>query len=344
MTSLYDRNESLRTPSVGLPPALRTLLISESLPAHQAPGKLRRYEHLVAWCAQNAVQHNSYALHEAISDAGLLSRVIASFFAIPRLLRITRRGDHLWFLGLGEVHMLIIACVLAIFGRRATYDACDSWLLQQQARAAVPGARTFVPRAGAWLQGHSPHSLSISYISARDREADQTLLDRRESLIVRPDLPPTLTTLPAVPTGRVRRIVVALDLQSFHNSQGFDELLRAWQATSHVYPDVLLDIYGRNLPHIDDNNVRIRGWAESLADVYCGSTAVFVTNRLGSGVPNKLVEAIAARRPIILHRSLATLVQPGPWVFLYDDNLPETIADLLDLELEANETNYPRFA
>jgi hypothetical protein len=99
------------------------------------------------------------------------------------------------------------------------------------------------------------------------------------------------------------------------------------------YQDVQLELFGRGLPDVAEAGTTVRGWAPSISDVYRGDTAVFVTNRLESGVPNKLVEAVAARRPVLIHSSLHTLVEPHEWIVQWEDDLTEGLASLLDVPL-----------
>ncbi len=321
-----------------------TVLITECDPDRQAPGKRRRYEHVEAWLDSQSVAHENHAIRGSIGGDGLAKRTLMAARALPRLLRATRRHDRVWVLGLGEVHMLALAGVLSVSGRQVTYDACDSWSLQILARADADGARTFVPRIGAFIQRLVSHKLSVSYISDRDRRADVRLCGSRQTLVIGPVAPKELSAMEEL-SGNVRRVVAAVDMQSFHNASGFQELLSAWEGVVAKHPSALLEIFGLGLPPIDQANVRVRGWVDSLREVYEGNTAVFVTNQGGSGVPNKLVEAVAARRPVVVHESVADLVEPSAWRFVYaSGGLDETLDNLLSSKLVSDEFSGPHLA
>ncbi len=286
-------------------------------------------------------------LPETVRDAGLLRRFLGVLFRLPGVIRRTRRGDTLYFLGLGEVHLLVAAAIAALFARTVIYDACDSWVLQLAAReeAGAP-ARAFMPRAGAALQRIAPRRMAVSYISARDADADRAagISFRRAVQVIPPTLPQTLRNIPEVVRGRVNRIVAGVDLRSFHNLSGFEELREGWESVRAENPGVVLELFGLGLPDVEADGVIVRGWAPSLSELYVGNTAVFITNQGGSGVPNKLVEAVAARRPVIIHQRSMGLVEPGPWVFAYGTNLVEQLSNLLRLELVPDASNYPRLA
>ncbi|KAA9107797.1 glycosyltransferase [Microbacterium rhizomatis] len=334
---------------IGAPAAIsKVFLVVETSPSAQAPGKARRHAHIVAWLADRDQTTESLSLlPETVRNAGLIRRFLGVLLGLPGVIRHTRRGDTLYFLGLGEVHLLMAAAITAIFGRTVIYDACDSWVLQLAAREeAGAGARAFMSRAGAALQRIAPRRLAVSYISARDADADRAagILARRAVHVIPPMLPETLRNLPEVVRGRVDRIVAGVDMRSFHNLSGFEELREGWESIRAENPGVVLELFGLGLPEVIAEGVIVRGWAPSLSELYVGNTAVFITNQGGSGVPNKLVEAVAARRPVVIHHRSMGLVEPGPWVFPYETNLAEQLSNLLRLELEPDASNYPRLA
>lgn len=128
-------------------------------------------------------------------------------------------------------------------------------------------------------------------------------------------------------------MVVVADLSSSHNSGGLQSLLAAWERVYPLYPDLRLELFGVGLPEFAPPGAVVRGWAPSISDIYSGDTGVFVTNVLQSGVPNKLVEAIAAQRPVLMHVSLRRLVNPHPWVIEWEGDLEAGLRQLLDLSL-----------
>jgi glycosyltransferase involved in cell wall biosynthesis len=138
---------------------------------------------------------------------------------------------------------------------------------------------------------------------------------------VAPSIPVSLGAIDDLVGSPIERVVVAADYEGFHNSVGLQNLLEVWPVVHQTWPDVQLHLYGRGTPPpIHTEGVSIKGWAENLIDVYTGPTVVFIPNIDGSGVPNKLVEAVAARRPVIVHESLLGLLQPkSDWVFPYSN-------------------------
>lgn len=297
----------------------RVLLVTESDVRSQPPGKARRFGHVWAWGQARSIQMEAKPLRADLSGRGLALRVVSVLTSIPSIVRATGRGQKVWVLGLGEVHMLLVAMVLAALGRDVTFDACDSWHLQLSARAKTRGGRPYVARIGAVLQRKASLKLAVSYISERDVDADVSLNGNRSVVVVRPVAPPELSEVKPLVPGRISRLVAPVDLQSPHNIAGLRDLLRAWESIAQVLPAVQLEVFGRGVEGLQGTRVVSRGWAANLVDVYEGQTAVYVANREGSGVPNKLVEAAACGRPVIVHSSIAPLVHSGPRVFVYND-------------------------
>ena len=304
-------------------------IITEAAPEQQAPGKTRRYEHYIARLMSAQLSATTLPLL-VDSNASGVRRIAASFRASRSVFKRTRRDQALVVLGLGEVHMLLLAVFLVLAQRKVTYDACDSWKLQWYSRRAqMGGLRSFVPIVGGLVQWLAPRRLTVSYISRRDASADTIILGRRKVDIVPPEAAALLSRIPPVSNSGIERVVAAVDLNSYHNRHGFEEIIDIWPAVRAAFPNVTLDLYGKGLSQVDVEGVRVFGWAKDIRDVYAGNSLVYVTNRNGSGVPNKLVEAVASQRPLLVHESLSPLLTTSPWVYTFRKDLSARLVEAL---------------
>lgn len=270
----------------------------------------------------------------------VLSTVLGPFV----LLRKTQPRDQVFLLGLGEIHVQMLASFLSVFRREVVFDVCDSWLLQWRARRKLSGASSLLSLAGAVGLFLAPASMGLSYISTRDLDSDRRLVRSRFAFVVPPVAPVSLRNLPNIQTGPISRLVVVADLRSFHNAIGFESLMKAWPEVIRVRPRARLHVFGLNLPSQRIPGVVAKGWVANIDEIYCGNSAVFVTNVEGSGVPNKLVEAVVARRPLVIHESLKPLVEDGPWVFCYQDSALSTLCRLFSTSFEAKPEVFPRLS
>ncbi len=287
-------------------------LVAEFLPEFSPPGVKRRFEHVTGWLQQDDRNWVVHALHSGGPNfVSKLERVTSVLRVKEQLRRAVVQSEGVIVLGLGGAHMLRLAHLLALEfpDKTIMYDACDSWFLQIAARARTGSVRLCAPSlVGAAFQRFSTRRLNFVYISDRDYVADRLLTRGRNAHIVGPDLIPALEKLSA-PSSRVTRIVVAADYNAFHNLDGLNRLFEAWPTFSSDYPSIRLELFGASIPRVlPDGNVLVRGWAEDIRDVYRGDTAVFIPNIGGSGIPNKLVEALSASRTVIAHDSMS-------WIF-----------------------------
>ncbi|WP_100814403.1 glycosyltransferase [Microbacterium lacus] len=249
--------------------------------------------------------HDVLQAHLLDRDASLLTRsLVAAGYSYRKLAPIG--PDLVVVAGLGAPHMLFLGTKLA---RRVdvVFDSCDSWSLQLSARRAAH-ARTLALKAGIALTRRA--SVDFSYISTRDAAADAALLDGTP-IVIPPHVNPELAQLAPV-SYPLERLVIAADLRSFHNLEMLDMVLRAASQTSRE-TGVRLEIFG----HASDRmalpeNVRHLGWVDHLSSVYDGNTGVVITNSPGSGLPNKAIEAMQARRPMALHHSIDYLPHVDP--------------------------------
>jgi hypothetical protein len=176
--------------------------------------------------------------------------------------------------------------------------------------------------------------LALSYISERDISSDRWLNHGRPIRLIPFAGPEVLSDLP--PMGDViDRIVLAGDLKSFHNRTGLTLLAEASRIAGRA---PRIELYGPDAPGFGSGDrIRYLGWAESVEEIYDGNTAIFVSNVAGSGVPNKLLEAMSAARPVIVHRSLAALVRGYASAHLYSD--AKSLARILETLASGREVN-----
>lgn len=235
-------------------------------------------------------------------------------FAADHTSRPAARTDLV--IGLGSPTMLLVARKLArIGGSPVIFDTCDSTLLQLRARilSRRPGL-VAVGLSMLLLQLTSSRRLQFSYISDRDARADRSFTRRRGIYVIDPSTDSKLAELAAF-TFPLERFSVVAELNSFHNQPGFSMLVEAVRISGLT---TAIDVYGPTAPSTDLPPPMIyRGWAKTLDEIYTGNTGVIATNIGGSGIPNKVLEANAARRPLVLHESVrSTSADSSPvWVF-----------------------------
>lgn len=291
------------TSGTAVPPRARAVVVVTEFPPEDLPtGVRRRYEHVMDHLASAEIPTDTAVL-------GLTSRRATS---VPARIRAARRSARtlaafsstapMVVIGLGTPTMLIAARTLARSGRPIVFDHCDSLLIQVRERL-----RSGDPRLIAiilWLLAlhllTSPR-IALSYISPRDAAADRPVDLGRRTATAPPTAPAALRALPPVRTP-LQRVVVPIELASRHARQGWALLLETLRDRA---TPIAIDLYGPTSPVSElPPGVRYRGFAPELSDLYRGDTAVLVTNIGGSGVPNKLVEAATAGRPLVLHPSL----------------------------------------
>lgn len=282
------------------------MLVVEAPPDALPPGVARRVDHLRQWAAESSVPCDLLPLLAAADlRRGQAHRVRRVLAAAPRVLGRTSAADAVVVVGLGAPHLLWLARRLAGAHRPVVYDACDSWWLQVGTRRRAGSARLVLPAVvGALVQGASRRP-PAAYISERDRDADRSLNRGRPVVVVGPRAPAALAALEPV-VGHLERLVVAADLGSFHNREGFALLLAALARCRSPRP-LPVDLYGPVAPDVRSPRIRYRGWAADPVQVYRGRSGVVVLNTGGSGTPNKLVDALAAARPALVHGALAGL-------------------------------------
>jgi GT2 family glycosyltransferase len=295
------------------------VLVAESDPAGSPPGIRRRHEHVASWLGSRQIPFTSQVLlSPGASDEGKALRFLRVLRQRRQLQAVLPANASVMFLGLGAVHMLLLAADLARSGRDVWYDTCDSWWMQLRSRARTRSFGTVAPAlAGLVVQLIVSRRLSVSYISERDRRSDRLVNNRRRSAVIRPAAPVELLQLPNLRNDRPTRAVMSADFTAFHNSEGVAAVLDAWPTIARA-SHVELQLFGKGVESVPSRDgVRAIGWSESIADIYDGATLVVISNVGGSGMPNKLIDAVAAQRPIVLHESMRVLLRPHPWLFFY---------------------------
>ncbi|WP_251423029.1 glycosyltransferase family 4 protein [Pseudarthrobacter sp. NCCP-2145] len=233
-------------------------------------------------------------------------------------------------LGLGAVHMLALSTYLrfsSLLKRTVVYDVCDSWVLQSKSRMSGSFGLVTPALLGVVMQATVGRLVLSSYISERDAKADRFISRGSGIFVIGPAAPAELheaLPLPVV-VGPIQRLVVSADYEAFHNDRGLGMLAEAWGIFHAEHPGVQLHLYGKGKPPEIPGATSL-GWAKEMKDVYAGNTLVFIPNVSGSGVPNKLVDALTANRPILVHSSIADVLDEHALIQSYDDS-----ASLLNL-------------
>lgn len=250
------------------------------------------------------------------SAASLVSRLRAAWtYQAPQ------DAGEIIVLALGSPPMMQLARRLHRQGQRVRLDLSDSVLLQWRARRDEANPKLLA--VGAWmiaLHATAP-LLPAAYISNRDAQADHVFNRLRPVEVVPASAPPALSSLPAF-AWPAQRIVCSGDFTSFHNAAGLDLLCAAVRGG---IDGTRVELFGpaapvRPLP----DEIVYRGWAASTDELLAGNTVAFISNRGGSGIPNKLCEAIAAGRPVIVHDELRDVMHQldpdgSAEAFWYDD-------------------------
>lgn len=291
----------------------RVTIVCEFAPEHLHTGLAGRLRHVQALYPEAQLRW----LHDPPrSEVSLPDRLrVARSFAPPD------DAGEIIVLALGSPPMMHLARRLHRRGHHVRLDLSDSVLLQWRARRGAASAKLLV--VGAWmiaLHATSP-LLPAAYISDRDRNADRVLNTVRPVQVIPARAPAELTALSAF-HWPAQRVVCSGDFTSFHNAAGLDLLCAAVRRNSIGVP---VELFGPSAPaHELPEQVVYRGWAPTPDYLLAGNSVAFISNRGGSGVPNKLCEAIAAGRPVIVHEELRDVVrQLAPDgtadTFWYDD-------------------------
>ncbi len=299
------------------------LLITECDIATTSLGRQRRDASLAAWAegaAAGKVAHVS-----VLAAEGELSR-------FRRTMRVIGWRPPAWhgrrpvliLSALAAPHMVVLGLLLSR-RHRVVIDVCDSWLLLARAQASQGSPRCLVSLATWMVLRFLSGRCLLAYISDRDANADRFPPSLHRSFVI-PQIVAEEQLLGLKPVAYpLSRIVVAFDPKSLHNRRGTSRYLPAlaeWADRDGVSLEVFGGIPAALLPP----GVSRAAWVDNLVDVYTGDTAVFVTNVAGSGIPNKVLEASAAGRPLIMHESLTYLlpyVAVPVWLFRSAESIGE---------------------
>lgn len=308
-------------------------------PADDLPsGLARRYEHIVDVLVGGGSAVSTIVLHtnRPRRETGVRTRLRSARAVRSRFADVPVEIPCV-VVGLGTPTMLVAARRLYGTGRRVVFDECDSVLHQLAHRL-----RTLDPRLISivlWqlaLRLTLRPGIGVTYISQRDEMADRSIALGRRVFVVPPTAPDALRRLPPV-RYPLDRIVVPVELASHHTRLGFRMLTDAIRTRT---PPVPVHLYGPTPPAEPlPAGATYQGYAARLEDVYDGDTAVVILNTSGSGVPNKLVEAAAAGRPVLLHRSLLGRWPTDGAVWVFDD--ASALSDALDRVVTGDSPSDP---
>ena len=294
------------------------IVLSERERQESANGVARRLDHLQAHLRAHNRDVTLVSLG-AQSAASRIRRLSAMKSIFRTQLPESDKIATVIVEALAAPHMVPVAWILS---RRfhVVLDVCDSWKLQRRSRIrAGRRANSWISLMGALLTWLTPHRIEIAYISIRDSTSDKAVLRGRVPRIIAPVAPRDLVLLDPVRARTPYRMSVAIDGNAHHTLSGLEWLRTAWPEIHRRHPDLVLDVYGRNITeNWKMRGATIRGFNADLSDLYLGETLVFVANDAGSGIPNKLVEAVAAQRPMLIGPHLLDWLVPHPWIFPYE--------------------------
>lgn len=184
---------------------------------------------------------------------------------------------------------------------RVHVDACDSLVLLAAVNGAGTGARAGLRRwAKRCLAGLAAAAVravadSVSYVSERDRAADEGRLGARRTVVVGLGRAAGRRSVqdPAGP------FVVVGDWAYPPNA----EMLRAvvaWLDGWASDREERLRIAGPNLTHVPDvPGVAYLGFVDDLADAYAGTACSLALLRDGAGVKNKVLDSLVMGVPVV---------------------------------------------
>lgn len=275
------------------------LLLSEFPRDQSSTGVSRRIYHLEQWFSARGLRIKYEAINSPTDNRGRRSRwrsarryAMAARPAEPNTLTVV--------VGLGGPQMLEMALTLSQ-SRRVLFDACDSWILQARYRVLHDALGTLSPILGAIGQFRA-RGLRVSYISDRDARADTVISGGADVIVIPPISPPELSRLQPV-KWPLQRIVLLADFNSYHNMRGMKIIGEALQLVPASVAR-LVEAYGPTPPPAEFM-IAYKGWAPNLQTIYEGDTGVLVTNVHGSGIPNKILEAMNSGRPMVAHATMA---------------------------------------
>lgn len=290
----------------------RVAVITEVPPSRLSPGKELRARSIVSFVESAGFVPVLVSTNPSQRVSSKATRLLAALrgrrYVLGELEQIAPTA--ILVLGLGAPHMLALANRLAR-NYITIFDTCDSWVLQLRARRASSSVKALPSRLGQFLQRRSRHIRTFSYITARDAQADAELTPRGRLAVIPQQINnPQLRALPAV-NSPLTRLVIAADLRSFHNHQFFTEHATKLSRLVREGRIPAIEVYGNPGNFELPQGFVHRGWASTLHTVYEGDTGVIVTNSPGSGVPNKLLEAIESGRPAVVDEQLSYAVGPS---------------------------------
>lgn len=312
------------------------LIVTDRPPrSGEDPGFERRYNSWIEWARREDLDVMPLALSRP--GAPVWRRLLDTVMSTARVRRASQLCRHTVVLALNAPHMRLP------FGASRScdkhYDICDSYMATFA--AAVENRDGFLA-VKAFLTGLTTWFLSskhmVVYISDKDRSRDhRTMRPGVRSWVLEQAVSANLISLADV-RGPLDRIVIPADLSSKHNQQAFAWFIEL-VSSGQLALQVPVQIYGPAAPALPlPPGVEYCGWASDITDVYAGDTGVFAPNLAGAGVQNKLLEAVAARRPILIGVACAHAYRDNPAVLTFS-----TRSELLEQyrRLEAHQARRP---
>lgn len=282
-------------------------------------GTAARHRSLCDWYEGDGATVVPVALRSADApQGGRLRRLWQVVAGLVAVLARSRRMESVHVEGLATPAAIAVAAVLRVSGRPVRFDACDSWALLAEMQDE-DGKRRLMLAAGR-RQRRLLRGCEISYVTSRDAEVDARHGFHRTSIVIPNSVAAQVRDVPRFLSGTPRGFVVTGLYSSPHLAPGLAMLSDAWDLCARD-PDVP-DLYVFGTPREAfplRDRMHWRGYVPTQAEIYAAQHAAIVLNHDASGVPNKLLEAVAAQRPVVMHRALAGLLYPHPMLWTFHD-------------------------
>ncbi len=298
--------------------AQRAFIVTLRPASQLITGAIARHRSLIRYYEATGVRVIEYPLRSSSSRW----RLWRWFVLAARLIQLCvrgRRSDIAHVEALATPVMVLVAWFLSRGRSIVRLDACDSWdLLAGSASNAKDAA--MLRRAGK-SQRFLLRGRVISYIAQVDADRDLALGFAVRALIIPNVIDPQLRGVERLDGCATDRFTLSGLYSSPHLAAGLAALWPAWSRVGETVASPLpLHVFGTPMDRIPDaDGIVKRGYAASTAELYEGACVVIVLNQRTSGVPNKLLEAVAAQRPMILHISFAGVIKPHPMIWFWDD-------------------------
>lgn len=279
------------------------IYVAPALPEHAAMGRRVRRDGVRQGLVGRGLPVRTILVRGRWSRLPALLQMVPAALGVARALRLAGRRREPALVE-GADTALAAALVVPLWGwlrPRIHVDACDSLVLLAAINSGGAGPRAALRRAAKrWLAGLAAAAVrtvadSVSYVSERDRAADEGRLGACRSVVVGLGRPAGRRSVqdPAGP------FVVVGDWAYPPNA----EMLRAvvaWLDGWGTDRAERLRIAGPNLTDVPGApGLAHLGFVDDLADAYAGSACSLALLSDGAGVKNKVLDSLVMGVPVV---------------------------------------------